>query len=53
VLLSLATGACGSRQPGDVVVADALLDNYFLACELRSSVSDIASAVLWAIIGAS
>jgi hypothetical protein len=25
----------GSLQPGDVVVADALFDNYFLACELR------------------
>jgi hypothetical protein len=24
-----------SLQPGDVVVADALFDNYFLACELR------------------
>jgi len=25
----------GSLAPGDVVVADALFDNYFLACELR------------------
>src|SRR6516165_8095684 len=25
----------GSLRPGDVVVADALFDNYFLACELR------------------
>jgi len=25
----------GSLQPGDVIVADALFDNYFLACELR------------------
>jgi hypothetical protein len=25
----------GALQPGDVVVADALFDNYFLACELR------------------
>src|SRR3974377_1849454 len=25
----------GSLQPGDVVVGDALFDNYFLACELR------------------
>jgi hypothetical protein len=25
----------GSLSPGDVVVADALFDNYFLACELR------------------
>jgi hypothetical protein len=25
----------GSLQPGDVVVADALFDNYFLACEFR------------------
>jgi hypothetical protein len=25
----------GSLQPGDVVVADALFDNYFIACELR------------------
>lgn len=25
----------GSLSPGDVVVADALYDNYFLACELR------------------
>src|SRR5262249_24092980 len=25
----------GALSPGDVVVADALFDNYFLACELR------------------
>jgi hypothetical protein len=25
----------GSLKPGDVVVADALFDNYFIACELR------------------
>jgi hypothetical protein len=25
----------GSLQPGDVVLADALFDNYFVACELR------------------
>src|SRR6476646_641548 len=25
----------GSLSPGDVIVADALFDNYFLACELR------------------
>ena len=29
-------GRCTTRsQPGDVVLADALFDNYFLACELR------------------
>jgi hypothetical protein len=26
----------GALKPGDVVLADALFDNYFLACELRS-----------------
>ncbi len=26
---------CDSLRPGDVVVADALFDNYFIACELR------------------
>src|SRR5205807_5485260 len=25
----------GALSPGDVVVADALFDNYFIACELR------------------
>ena len=29
-----------SLSPGDVVVADALFDNYFLACELRSAASN-------------
>ena len=31
-----AAGRCTARsRPGDVVLADALFDNYFLACELR------------------
>jgi hypothetical protein len=28
-------------QPGDVVLADALFDNYFLACELRDRGIDL------------
>ena len=31
----------GSLQPGDVVVADALFDNYFLICELRERGIDL------------
>jgi hypothetical protein len=31
----------GSLSPGDVVVADALFDNYFLACELRQRGIDL------------
>lgn len=30
-----------SLSPGDVVLADALFDNYFLACELRESGIDL------------
>ena len=32
---TLLRGMYGALKPGDVVLADALFDNYFLACELR------------------
>ena len=32
-------------QPGDVVLADALFDNYFLACELRDRGIDLVARV--------
>src|SRR4030095_5682915 len=35
----------GSLQPGDVVVADALFDNYFLACELRQRGMELVARV--------
>ena len=35
----------GSLSPGDVVVADALFDNYFLACELRQHGIDLVARV--------
>ena len=35
----------GSLSPGDVVVADALFDNYFLACELRQRGIDLVARV--------
>src|SRR5262245_38747002 len=35
----------GSLQPGDVVVADALFDNYFLVCELLQRGVDIVARV--------
>src|SRR5262249_56498001 len=31
----------GALQPGDVVLADALFDNYFLICELRRRGIDV------------
>jgi hypothetical protein len=31
----------GSLQPGDVILADALFDNYFVACELRERDSEL------------
>src|SRR5262249_19393082 len=31
----------GSLSPGDVVLADALFDNYFIACELRQRGADL------------
>ena len=34
-----------SLQPGDVVVADALFDNYFLACELRQRGMELVARV--------
>jgi len=35
----------GSLSPGDVVLADALFDNYFLACELRQRGFDLVARV--------
>src|SRR5262245_46331352 len=35
----------GSLQPGDVVLADALFDDYFLACELRQRGVDLVARV--------
>ena len=35
----------GSLSPGDVVLADALFDNYFLACELRRLGVDLVARV--------
>ena len=35
----------GSLCPGDVVLADALFDNYFLACELRQLGVDLVARV--------
>jgi hypothetical protein len=35
----------GSLSPGDVVLADALFDNYFLACELRWLGADLVTRV--------
>src|SRR5262249_41787753 len=35
----------GSLQPGDVVVADALFDNYFIACALRQRGSELVARV--------
>jgi Transposase DDE domain len=35
----------GALSPGDVVLADALFDNYFLACELRSRGIDLVARV--------
>ena len=34
-----------SLRPGDVVLADALFDNYFLICELRKQGIDIVTRV--------
>jgi len=34
-----------SLRPGDVVLADALFDNYFLICELRETGIDIVTRV--------
>ena len=34
-----------SLRPGDVVLADALFDNYFLICELRKQEIDIVTRV--------
>jgi hypothetical protein len=38
---SLLRAMYGVLQPGDVVLADALFDNYFLACELRQRGIDL------------
>jgi Transposase DDE domain len=35
----------GALKPGDVVLADALFDNYFLACELRRRGIDLVARV--------
>ena len=35
----------GALKPGDVVLADALFDNYFLACELRERGIDLVARV--------
>ena len=35
----------GALRPGDVVVADALFDNYFVACELRQRGIDLVARV--------
>jgi len=35
----------GALKPGDVIVADALFDNYFLACELRQCGIDLVARV--------
>ena len=41
-----AAARCTTRcQPGDVVLADALFDNYFLACELRERGIDLVARV--------
>ena len=46
-------GRCTARsQPGDVVLADALFDNYFLACELVSAASSWSPACRPSVWGA-
>jgi hypothetical protein len=42
----------GALSPGDVVVADALFDNYFLACELRQRGIDLVARVQAERVGA-
>ena len=41
----------GSLQPGDVVLADALFDNYFLICELRERGIDVVARAQYERVG--
>src|SRR5262249_12005750 len=41
----------GALEPGDVVLADALFDNYFLACELRDRGIDLAARAQYQRVG--
>jgi hypothetical protein len=41
----------GSLRPGDVVLADALFDNYFLACELRGRGVDLVARAQYERVG--
>jgi hypothetical protein len=41
----------GALQPGDVVLADALFDNYFLACELRNRGIDLVARAQYQRVG--
>src|SRR4051794_41737247 len=41
----------GALKPGDVVLADALFDNYFLVCELRERGIDIVARAQYERVG--
>jgi DDE family transposase len=48
---SLLRAMYGTLQPGDVVLADALFDNYFLACELRDRGVDLVAHAQYRRVG--
>jgi hypothetical protein len=48
---SLLRAMYGTLQPGDVVLADALFDNYFLACELRGRGVDLVAHAQYERVG--
>src|SRR5262249_60761863 len=41
----------GALEPGDVVLADALFDNYFLVCELRDRGIDLVARAQYERVG--
>jgi Transposase DDE domain len=48
---SLLRAMYGTLRPGDVVLADALFDNYFLACELRDRGVDLVAHAQYRRVG--
>jgi hypothetical protein len=48
---SLLRAMYGALQPGDVLLADALFDNYFLACELRDRGIDLVARAQYKRVG--
>src|SRR5262245_61381320 len=48
---SLLRAMYGTLQPGDVVLADALFDNYFLVCELRGRGVDLVARAQYQRVG--